>query len=63
MFNAANTSKNLFYVLKDYRYHTFEYLTIKLDTSLQEILELIQSAARSGLQLEIKKKYTLNRNC
>lgn len=62
-FNAANASKNLLNVLKDYRYHAYEYLTMKLDTSLQEIFELLQCVARSGLQLEIKKKYTLNRNC
>lgn len=62
-FNANTTFKNLLNVLKDYRYHAYEYLTMKLDTSLQEIFELIQCVARSGLQLEIKKKYTLNRNC
>lgn len=62
-FNTDNIFKNLLNVLKDYRYHAYEYLTMKLGISLQEFSKLTQSLARSGLHLEIKKKYTFNRHC
>lgn len=62
-FNTDNIFKNLLNVLKDYRYHAYVYLTMKLGISLQEFSKLTQSLVRSGLHLEIKKKYTFNRNC
>lgn len=59
--NEKLSINNLLNLLKNSRYHTYAYVSSGMNASIPEINKLIQTAIRSGLQIEIKKKITLNR--
>lgn len=47
-------------ILMDYRSHTYEKLSFNTNSSIYVIREMIQSLAKNGLILELKKKNSSN---
>lgn len=47
-------------ILMDYRSHTYEKLSFNTNSSIYVISEMIQSLAKNGLILELKKKNSFN---